>query len=668
MHRLLEDQIQQYLGSLEALPPEWRRFLVAVSETYEAAERDRQTLVQDQVTNTQALLEANAQMRKAIPDLFFQLDQDSIIRDYKPGSMHDVYVPLLDPIGKPLYSFLPTEVAEQFRTALQQLSLKQPMLSFSHSLVLDGETYFYEVRLVQLSHHQAIAIIRDITLQKRTEAELTAAKETAIREATRSEEANLAKSQFLAKMSHELRTPLNAILGFSQLMNRDPNLNADQKDYLNTINQSGKHLLDVINEILDLAKIEAGRTTLNEQPFHLPRLLNSVRAMLAMKATSKGLEFRLELDPELPVQVEADEQKLRQVLINLLGNAIKFTAQGWICLAVKTLSTSENGRILVQFQIQDTGCGINETETDNLFDPFVQSLKRTDNQEGTGLGLTISQQFVQLMGGMITVQSTVGQGTLFQFTIPLKLVRESTSLAQTPLVIVGLAPDQPNHHILVVEDRKTNRDLLMTLLATVGFTVTAVTQGEEAIAAWQTIQPDFIWMDLQMPILDGLGATQAIRQQERSQGVIHPVPIVVLTASAFVADEAQVLEMGCNGLVRKPYTESIIFETMARHLGVIYTYADEEIPTTSPHLGRSFPSDDPTQNPILNQFQSMPPAWQVQLKQAVYEADGEEIHQLVQQLPPLCGELGTAIVQWLDGFEFETMIAMLDLESESDAE
>ncbi len=519
-----------------------------------------------------------------------------------------------------------------------------------------------------MSNQQAIAIVRDITLQKRTEAELTAAKETAIREATRSEEANLAKSQFLAKMSHELRTPLNAILGFSQLMYRDPNLNADQKDYLNTINQSGKHLLDVINEILDLAKIEAGRTILNEQPFNLPRLLNSVRAMLAMKAMSKGLEFRLELDPELPVQVEADEQKLRQVLINLLGNAIKFTAEGWLCLAVKTIPTPEQGRIAVQFQIQDTGCGISDAETSSLFDPFVQSLKRTDNQEGTGLGLTISQQFVQLMGGVITVQSQLGEGTLFQFTISLKLVRESTSLAQTPLVVVGLAPGQPNYHILVVEDRKTNRELLVTLLATVGFTVTAVTQGEEAIAAWQATQPDFIWMDLQMPILDGLGATQAIRQQELAQGVTHPVPIVVLTASAFVADEAQVLEMGCNGLVRKPYTESIIFETMARHLGVIYTYADEETPITPPSREPQFHSDDPTQNPILNQFQSVPLLWQTQFKQAVYEADGEEINQLVQQLPPRCEELGTAILQWLDGFEFETMIAMLNLGLEGDAE
>lgn len=589
----------------------------------------------------------------AIPDLFLQLDYQGIVLDYKPGSTTDLYLPIPNPIGQPLQNFLPPSVAVLFQETLAQLSLGEPILSFNHALAVGDETRFYEARLLRVSAQVAIAIIRDITHRKRTEAELTAAKETAIREAALSREANLAKSQFLARMSHELRTPLNAILGFSQLMARDDTLNPTQQNYLGIINQSGNHLLDVINDILDLSKIEAGRITLNEQPFQLHRLLNTVRAMLAMKAADKGLAFHLDLDPFLPIQVEGDEQKLRQVLINLLGNAIKFTDRGLIRLRVWVISPIVDGRMGIEFQVIDTGSGIAPTDQGTLFEPFVQSLRRSDVQEGTGLGLTISQQFVQLMGGVITVKSALEQGTTFAFTLPLKVVVDYASRAPGPLIVTGLAPGQPNYHVLIVEDRETNRYLLEQLLQTVGFTTTAVCDGAEAITAWQETKPDFIWMDLQMPVLDGRDAAREIRALERAQGVSNPVPIAIMTASAFATDEATILALGCNALVRKPYTEKEIFETMAQCLGLTYSYR-EVLNQGEADLGGS---DDR----LLQQFHTTPMDWRQRFTQAVLEADGDEVQQLVAQLPLDCSDLANGVLQWLDNFEFETIITVLGL-------
>lgn len=595
----------------------------------------------------------NLPSQAAIPDLFLQLDYQGIVLDYKPGSTTDLYLPLPNPIGQPLQNFLPPSVAVQFQATLSQLSVREPILSFNHALAIGDDTRFYEARLLRVSSQVAIAIIRDITHRKRTEAELTAAKETAMREAALSREANLAKSQFLARMSHELRTPLNAILGFSQLMTRDDALNPDQQNYLAIINQSGNHLLDVINDILDLSKIEAGRITLNEQPFQLHRLLNTVRAMLAMKAADKGLAFHLDLDPFLPIQVEGDEQKLRQVLINLLGNAIKFTDRGLIRLRVWVTSPAVAGKMGIEFQVIDTGSGIAPGDQVTLFEPFVQSLRRSDRQEGTGLGLTISQQFVQLMGGIITVTSEVDRGTTFAFTLPLKVVVDYASRAPGPLIVTGLAPGQRNYHILIVEDRESNRYLLEQLLKTVGFTTTAVHDGAEAITAWQEIQPDFIWMDLQMPVLDGLEATREIRALETAQGVSHAVPIAMMTASAYAMDEASILAVGCNALIRKPYTEKEIFETMAHCLGLDYTYR-EAVNQGEVDIGGS-------DRRLLQQFHTTSLAWREKFTQAVLEADGEEVQQLVAQLPLDCSDLANGVLQWLDNFEFETIITVLGL-------
>ncbi|MBW4448223.1 MAG: PAS domain S-box protein [Spirirestis rafaelensis WJT71-NPBG6] len=315
-----------------------------------------------------------------------------------------------------------------------------------------------------------------------TEEALRIAKEAA-------ETANRSKSAFLANMSHELRTPLNAILGFAQLMERDTTLSDRQRDWLSTINRSGEHLLNLINDVLEMSKIEAGRIVLNPVSFDLHQLLQTIQEMFQVRAEAKKLSLQMELAPNLPQYILADEGKLRQVLINLLGNAIKFTDTGRIMLRVQ-LSNGEIGGEKVKgempnalvFEIEDTGKGIAPDELDKLFQPFVQTASAAKIREGTGLGLTISRQFVQLMGGDIHLESAVGRGSTFFFDVKIELAQSSeVAPAASQEKAIALVPGQPVYRILVVDDRKENCDLLTQLFNTVGFETRAAENGSEAI-------------------------------------------------------------------------------------------------------------------------------------------------------------------------------------------
>ncbi len=484
-----------------------------------------------------------------------------------------------------------------------------------------------------------LSVTTDITHRKRLEEELLHAKELA-------EKANHAKSEFLANMSHELRTPLNAILGFSQLMANDPKFVAGASE-LTIINRSGEHLLELINDILEMSKIEAGQVSLHPTAFDLYQLLHTLEGMFKMRAISKELRLSFEYASDLPQYVITDEQKLRQVLINLLGNGIKFTEQGGVQLRVAQIASSQE--MGLQFEVQDTGIGIAAHELDQLFNPFVQTESGKRSHQGTGLGLSISQKFIQLMGGEITVKSILGQGSCFTFHIP---VTVAESNAMQPIALsrraIALAPGQPQYRMLVVDDVPENRLLLVRMLLPLGFQVWEAATGAEAIALWQQHQPDLIWMDIRMTGMDGYETTQRICELD-SQTLERKTIIIALTASAFTQKRELVFAAGCDDFITKPFQEETIWKAIAQHLPVQYIYQDS-------------PIDDQNQpEPFTltpDRFKIMPSEWITAFHQAAVSGDDELLMQLIDKIPSshLC--LITALQDLVHNFRFTTLVEL----------
>jgi signal transduction histidine kinase/CheY-like chemotaxis protein len=397
----------------------------------------------------------------------------------------------------------------------------------------------------------------------------------ALREAKEAADAaNRYKSVFLANMSHELRTPLNAILGFSGLLARAGNFPADQREKLAIINRSGEHLLDMINDVLDLSKIEAGRIEVEAEAFELPQLLEDIARMFQTRATEAGLRFELEVDVQLARFIKADAGKLRQILINLLGNAVKFTQEGGLSLRASTQPIPTDPNMLtLKLEVKDSGSGIPSGQLGRIFEPFVQVAIPQSSTKGTGLGLSICKSFVELLAGRIDVESIPGQGSLFRVELPVALAQAAdiSGLEPSRQIVLGLESGQPDWRILVVEDDSDNRQLLAGLLSGAGFNVRQVENGAQAIAQFQQWQPHFIWMDMRMPVMDGYEATRRIRALPDGE----QVKIVALTASAFKEQRKGMLDAGCDELVHKPYQEHDIFRVMEQLLGVRYRFAEE---------------------------------------------------------------------------------------------
>ena len=376
--------------------------------------------------------------------------------------------------------------------------------------------------------------------------------------------ANRAKSSFLANMSHELRTPLNAILGFSSLL-RDGDVSEKQRKDLDIINRSGEHLLNLINTVLDLAKVESGRTEIQIESCDLKQLVDDVTEMIGVRANKKNIALRLNGSREFPRFVRTDASKLRQVLVNLLDNAVKFTEKGFVELRLTLRATEDGKRPMLIFEVEDTGIGILPEDQQRIFDPFVQAGNR-GKEVGTGLGLAISRQFVELMGGTLEVASALGTGTRFRLELPVETAGEpemaclKTQGEQT----VGVELDRPDYRILIVEDVEENRLVLQRLMERVGFEVRSAEDGARGVEAFQNWRPHFIWMDLRMPMMDGKEATRRIRALD---GGVE-VKIVAVTASAFASDREELLAAGVDDFVRKPYLPSELFDCMARHLGL----------------------------------------------------------------------------------------------------
>ena len=476
------------------------------------------------------------------------------------------------------------------------------------------------------------------------------------------EGANRAKSVFLANVSHELRTPLNAIIGFSQLMirsaatGRGASLTPDQQENLHVIQRSGEHLLGLINDVLELSKIEAGRAALNERPFDLHALLGGLSEVFELRAGEKALQLEFDIDPLTPQYVLADEGKLRQILMNLLGNAVKFTAAGGVVLRAKPASApsprggpSEASSVEMTFSVEDTGPGISEGELESIFVPFVQSAAGLRAQEGSGLGLSISRQFARLMGGDLAAASRPGAGSTFTLTIPLQITADDQVQSRAPRrMVLGLAPGQATYRMLVVDDSQVNRALIIRLFEPLGFEVREASDGRQALAIWEAWEPHLIWMDMRMPVMDGYEATRRIKGTTRGQATV----VIALTASALEEDRAVILSEGCDDYVRKPFREEDLLAVLTRHLGAQFLYEEGPVSPAAPAtvLDQS----------LAVRLAGMPAEWREELRQAALLGYGDRIARLLEQAAAKDSILAERLRALAAAYDHRTILDLLE--------
>jgi signal transduction histidine kinase/CheY-like chemotaxis protein len=475
-------------------------------------------------------------------------------------------------------------------------------------------------------------------VQKRT-AELVEARDQALA-------ANRSKSIFLANMSHELRTPLNAILGFSGMVLRDANLSDQHRKDLAIVGNSGEHLLGLIDEVLDMAKIETGGTVVESASIDLHSLVNDTVNMLRERAQAKNLELILDVSSRAPRFVRSDPGKLRQVLTNLVGNALKYTDEGSVVTRLDARPGDNSSQVVLILDVEDTGIGIAPEDQARIFDPFVQA-GGTRTRKGTGLGLSISRHFVQLLGGTIRVESTQGRGSRFHAELPAQSAEASEITAETASVeqVLGLESGQPDYRILVVEDQRENWLLLQRLLQTAGFQVRVAEDGGQAIKTFSTWRPHFIWMDVRLPVLGGLEAARRIRKLEGGR----EVKIVAVTASAFASEREEVIAAGFDDFLRKPYRPREIFDCMALHLGVRYVYGPAP-QTAAGDLPVTLSPED---------LAALPAALRDELEKAVISLDPVRIALLVSQVSEQNASLGSALGRLADKFAYSPILHAL---------
>ncbi|MCG6136661.1 MAG: ATP-binding protein [Nostoc sp. LLA-1] len=408
----------------------------------------------------------------------------------------------------------------------------------------------------------------EIVQRKRIEKELRQAEEIA-------NNSNQAKSEFLANMSHELRTPLNGILGYTQILQRTESLSDKGKKGISIIYECGSHLLTLINDVLDLAKIEARKLELNSIDFYLPAFLDSVSEICRIRAEQKVINFYLQLDPDLPTGVRADEKRLRQVLINLLGNAIKFTQQGSVIFKIKVINRGENnnGKIIykIRFEIADTGTGMTPEQVNKIFLPFEQVGNQKRQTEGTGLGLAITQRIIYLMNSQIQVTSEFGVGSTFWFDLELL---ESQDWAKVSRIVEQgtiLGYQGEKRTILIVDDKWENRSVIVNLLEPIGFTVVEASQGQEGWEQIKAHQPDLIITDLVMPKMDGFEFIKSLRQSEQ----FKQTSVIASSASVFAVDQYKSIDVGADAFLPKPIEVEMLLELLRQFLHLEWLYENK---------------------------------------------------------------------------------------------
>lgn len=487
----------------------------------------------------------------------------------------------------------------------------------------------------------------EVAERTRAQAGLAIALKELERSRDAAETANRAKSAFLANMSHELRTPLNAILGFAQLMSRDAGMSHELRDNLAIIHSSGQHLLGLINDVLEMSRIEAGGATVHEAAFDLRRLVSEIEDMFRLRALEKGIAFDVFGIDSLPQYVRADESKIRQILINLIGNAVKFTQVGGVTLSVRAgAALVPDSQIELSFEVEDTGGGFDEAESESMFLPFVQARAGIQSQQGTGLGLPLSRQFARLMHGDLIAKSGIKGGALFIARVQLSIADpDEVPKRKAARRITSIAQGQPQFKVMIAEDRWENRKLLELLLIPLGFSVRSAANGAEAIDIWREWRPCVILMDMQMPIVDGYQATSEIK---KSPGGAETC-VIALSASAFEENRALILASGCDDFIRKPFRPEDVLSALENHIGVRFVEDPEEEPATAA----------PTNSDTVS-FRGVPDAWRAAFGRANEQLDVQAMERLLSQLSAEHTALSDLLRKLVYEYAFEQISEVLN--------
>jgi len=491
------------------------------------------------------------------------------------------------------------------------------------------------------------ALSTEIVERKRIEQELRKAEEVA-------QNSSQAKSEFLANMSHELRTPLNGILGYTQILQRTESLSQKGRKGLGVIYQCGSHLLTLINDVLDLSKIEARKLELHPVDFYLPAFIDSVTEICRIRAEQKVIAFEVQLDPDLPTGIHGDEKRLRQVLINLLSNAIKFTNQGSVTFKVQIAEreSDANGKTnyKIRFEVIDTGTGIKSEQAEKIFQPFEQVGNQKRQSEGTGLGLAISQKIVLLMGGEIQVQSTLGKGSTFWFEAKFPESKDwaKVSRAVDQGIIVGYMGQRRT--ILIADDKWENRSVIVNLLEPVGFTVIEASHGEEAWEKALAHKPDLVITDLVMPIFDGFELINRLRQSEEFKNIA----IIASSASVFAIDQHKSIDVGADTFLPKPVEAEVLLEMLRQILQVKWIF-EEKIDANKKNQPAAVEQSIDTISPKREILQ--------ELLELVQDGDIQNILELADQLSTSDEKLNVFtqhIVQLASNFQLKRLATFIE--------